>query len=390
MLQVPLMAQIFRFFSPIFFLIAASAFGRGGMDSGGGDNRGIATGSAWFLGERSIRYCVEIGPAFGITSVAAQREIESVARTWKTYLNDKQMLGLEDTKADYAPALNYVLQPRCDSSTDLFFYFGVENKKTKRAKKLFENPTAFAIREAYDSSKGWGKGFIWVSPPFRVYPDARFPDWSRPERLHGTLLHEIGHVLGFGHSPGTIMEEDLTPWMQFDAESTRAREVLTHIDDRKELYICERCGFRFIGNLGGDSAQEAVLFHSISGREPIGEIRTELLSLPSSTSFKLTVVDAVAGTSVKIQPLSEGTAFSLVSGLFKRVRRTSDGVDSGVSLEQRGLSILGLAVIEDKIRTVAIERNASDVNAPMIAYVIQGNSKTRLFTAKLRGLDLRP
>ena len=367
----------------------------GGMDSGGSDNKDILNGVAWFLGDRTVHYCIDLAPDFGVTKVQAKADIESAFATWNDYIFQKRIFenmnrtdltpNLEASYKEVYSSSHYQFADTCDGSQDLVFYLGTLNPQVIEQKKYYENPTAFAYRESYDVAQGWGKGFVWISPPGGVYPDQHFPDWKLPERLHGTLLHEMGHILGNGHVPGTIMQENLTTWMLPDPiMEERDRAVLTHIDDAKELYICKECAFGFDGELGvGFHATESAedTFPRLMGRSSVGKIRARFEY--SGHGYTLSVEDGISKTEFEIRMTDPGADFELAKDVFRMTRVEPMSV-SGPAASQIGLSSIGQATILGKTETVFVDRN-SDMSSPLVIYILEDGQRRQLFTASLQG-----
>ncbi|MFZ3231211.1 MAG: hypothetical protein WA160_13470 [Pseudobdellovibrio sp.] len=377
----------------IFSLSSFLVFARGGgMDSGGEDNRNILFGSAWFLGDQPVRYCIEMASDFGVTKNKAQQDIESAAKIWRAYISQKQVFSGSDKKEGLYPSTTYQYLQACNSSVDLIFYLGINNSVTDEQKKLFENPTAFAHRESFDVVKGWGKGWIWVSSPKGVYPGANFPDWTRTARLHGTFLHELGHVYGNGHVDGTIMEETLTSWMQFSPEmDERAVAVLTQIDDIKEMYICDICAFDFKGNFANayNIIEQDQLFKTFVGRSAQGKIKTHFKYTPAENVniYHLFLEDDLGVADLSIQLSGAGSKFDLVGDLFSVIRRTSPASVGGYSRTQVGRSMLGQINLNGQKKTVMINCNSSDEQSPLFMSLVEDGKVTRLFSAALLGMD---
>ena len=375
--------------------VSVFAGGRGGgMDSGGSDNKDVLSGVAWFLGNRTVHYCIDLAPDFGVTKLQAKVDIESAFATWNDYISAKRIFenmnrtDLSPTREQYKEvhtAHAYQFSDLCDGTQDLVFHLGTLTPAILEQKKFYENPTAFVYRESFDVAQGWGKGWIWVSPPNAVFPDKKFPDWTLPERLHGTLLHEIGHILGNGHVPGTIMQEDLTYWMLSDpVMQERDRAVLTHIDDAKELYICRDCPFSFEGELGvgfhtPQSAEDT--FPRLLGRSSVGNIQARFEY--SNQGYRLSVSDELGKTDFEIRITDPGADFELAKDVFRMTRVDPVSVEGPVA-SQIGLSSIGQLTIQGKTETVLIDRN-SDVSAPLVISLLDGGKRVQIFTASLQG-----
>lgn len=200
--------------------LPSTAAHAGGESSGGGDLKPSWDGSAWFLGDRPIRYCMEIAADFGLSSQEIQGAIESSIVEWKSYVASARIQnGLN---------LNYVSLAECDSTEDLHFYFGVNAPKVVEAKKDFFKPSFFAHRESYDLAQGWGKGFVWIAGPSEMPNRQISRKWS-PGLLRTALLHEFGHLLGCAHIDGTIMRERIAAEFYENEKIDQERMLVMHL-----------------------------------------------------------------------------------------------------------------------------------------------------------------
>jgi hypothetical protein len=198
-----------------FFVVCALvAFGtqvyaEGGNSSGGGDRPPPETGSAWFLGTRSVRYCLDVSADFGLTRAEAQIAVSGAISVWQEYLSSAHVL--DGIPPEMHIDLNFVAIGRCDGSQDLEFLLGVSNERVETARTAYFNPGFFVQRESYDLQKGWGKGFVWVAPEKQVQFREFGKHWT-PDLLRTALTHELGHVLGCAHIEGTIMRENIADY----------------------------------------------------------------------------------------------------------------------------------------------------------------------------------
>ena len=230
----------------------------GGVGTGGGsDSKPAEYESAWFLGAKNvIHICSEISPSFDQSKDKIESTFAAAFTTWKKYINEKKVfVGFNDIflKEGIVPAQTIKFLSHCDGTEDLKLYMGVTNSEVSTAKKEFSNPVGFSHRSSYNLVTGWGKGFIWVSPPYEYDRKYRWPNWNVPDVLHGLFLHEIGDIFGCQHVMGTIMEENNPGLLQEvwwpDAPTPKGMfkhsERLTHIDNQKELFPCSGCDVTF-------------------------------------------------------------------------------------------------------------------------------------------------
>jgi hypothetical protein len=234
----------------------------------GGDHLRPQQGAAWFVGDRKVRICVRAAEGFGQRE-ALQREISRAFATWREYLDRNRPY------ADAEPPVRFGLDPSflsaCDGTEDLRFYLGTTSDEVERHRQAYENPVAFAARTRLGDA--WGGGFIWVAQPGSVVPERGFPDWRRPNRLLGILLHELGHVLGCDHVEGTILTERISDWLEDDL---RGPERLARIDDTETLAVCPGCPEEVIAVRGQDSPlPRSSVFRLLMGRPPVGTVRSE-------------------------------------------------------------------------------------------------------------------
>ncbi len=207
--------------------ISAVANAGGGVDVGNGvDNVPAINHSAWFHvpkgTQKMITYCKIIGEDFGLAENDLDSAIQWAFLTWENYANGDQI-------GSWLQDRNFIFKtislPSCDGSEDIRFYFGANDSKVDRAKVAFYKPTAFIEKESLDPE--WSKGFVWIASPKELPEnDNHEKNWNTPfgvVSLRAVLLHELGHIYGNLHVPGTIMDEQLSlawtakPW-EFDRE----------------------------------------------------------------------------------------------------------------------------------------------------------------------------
>lgn len=268
--MIPFMKPLFPKFlillSSLSLLLAVtSVFAGEGNERNGSDS--IQT-YAWFLGTEPIRYCAVMDPNFGASLPVAMNEILTAFKTWEDYITKKRVNQSTDTRR---PVIDAKATPMstCDGTEDLKFYFGVQNAEVSAEKAKYINPLAFVKELHRDESAGWAKGYIWIASKNEVDHSTfrPFPEWSNSRLLRGTLLHEIGHTLGMGHLPGTIMDANFSSNLR-GATHGHAADWVTRIDHSAELYDCEDCSLK--GLISDDQTEAKRVFKLFTGRDANG------------------------------------------------------------------------------------------------------------------------
>lgn len=253
----------------------------GGSDGAGGDNPSYDHDSAWFVGKRQIQVCLESAKNFGFKPYQLEQKISTAFKTWKDYIEKKQVHV--NSQKGHTLATDISVRLQCQGDEDLVFYFGIENAKIQKARQQYTRPYAFAHREFYDKRKGWSRGFVWVAPEASVFPEDGLPNWQAQYTLDGMILHELGHIYGCNHVEGTIMRAEMTTPFTFAKSDNpqyldRAKAMLLSIDDFKELYVCHACALDYQGRLDHDpkSTDRFGTFERLVGKKPVGEVKARL------------------------------------------------------------------------------------------------------------------
>lgn len=211
----------------------------GGNSAGiGGDSIDRRYQTAWFYHSKPIITCYNYIPSFGIPRKEVEKTLKDSLQTWKNYLDQRK-----DSLAAYKPAINsnFSFKGTCTGEEDLRVYFGTGpifgNLRDQNVAQTLGEPVAYVNKTHMATDRSWSRGYIRLVPQGYYEKNKKsFPDWTKEGSLKTMLLHEIGHLLGFEHIPGTIMEAGIA-----DVMLTTDRPVQNGIDGSQELLPCPSC-----------------------------------------------------------------------------------------------------------------------------------------------------
>lgn len=256
--------------------VTPKSYGAEGTERGGADYYSFYEqySKAWFLGNEPIRYCYETGKDFGVSDEGLRAALDKTFQRWERYIREK-LPPVSD------PRLNYPMEHKlvvCDGNEDLKLFFGKSNSETDEAKKRYKNPIAFPkqTKVGYEKPGGRSKGFIWLAPRFSIDLDSvtKFPDWADGHSLETTLLHEVGHVEGMGHIPGTVMDAEIAYHLAFNRTGTDGLTHLNSIDQSAEL--SSSLVRKYQGQVSFVEEASKKTFFKLAGRSAQGTIRASL------------------------------------------------------------------------------------------------------------------
>lgn len=203
---------------------------------GGGDTTDRRRLAAWFYGEQQIQVCKQVNTYFGLSEADIESSIQDSILIWKNYFNNKEINKRLKDKVN----LNFNLKASCEGGEDLVLYFGTgpihQNLLDLRAYQSLSNPVAYVNKTHMSEDLKWSKGYIRFTEDLSYsLGDGFFPDWSNKDHFFQILTHELGHVLGFAHIPGTIMSGSIVK------DTIIENKVLKTVDINQELYPCTSC-----------------------------------------------------------------------------------------------------------------------------------------------------
>lgn len=363
--------------APLVSLCFSTAALAGGMTSTGGDSHKWGNESAWFLSNSPVSYCIEIAPTEKVSAGKVKADFESAVSTWKKYYEERaSRIHPPEFKLNF----NFQLES-CQPSTRLKIFVGVMNADVDKAKKLFEDPYAFAYRSEYDFEAGLGRGFIWFKPSPAL--ETQFPQWNTPYALHGMLLHELGHVYGCGHMKNTIMEENPVSNMQAAGSNDPnwakyGAMYMTHIDHHQFLLLSPNMRVELKGVLALNSVDEKNRFERFMGRAPRGPVRAQFERFQDRVD--LTISDDAGSTKFAF-PLNyeNRTSFDLGTQVFYSVRG-NEGWATGTSGET---FLTSVKTAKGEKLLAQVEFNPNELGWPVRVRYMDKGKMTDVFQSDL-------
>lgn len=217
----------------------------GGSSSIGTDAIDMRTQTAWFYGKKPIVTCYNATESFGQSEKQIKATVEASLKSWRDYFAAKKIVK---ESGDEAPSVNFKFIGKCKGDEDLVLFFGTGpifgGLQDLKAVQRLNFPAAYVNKTHMTRDLKWSKGYIRLVN--NAYYSPKFPDWTKPGALRAVLTHELGHVLGFAHTPGTIMQAELVDKVFSD----QPVEALV-IDGGKQLVSCAECPAKFKLALGG-------------------------------------------------------------------------------------------------------------------------------------------
>jgi hypothetical protein len=310
-------------------ILSTVVLAKAGTELGNGmDNYPLHAGAAWFLGEkRTIQACVNLDKNFGMAKAEVIKDIENAFQMWVDYINFRR-IDLISINGMYPYAKKLTLNPNCAGNEDLVFELGTRSKIINEARSKLENPTAFSYRTMFDMKEAWSLGLIWVIENYGIDANKNFPDWAKTYHFKSVILHELGHIFGVPHVPGTIMAQDLSKQLSNGSSGLGPSFIPNQIDGTRYLVFSSILPESAFGHVGffthsGDIHfdSEHVVFESLTGRRPKGSVwgKVSYNSLVDGITFE--VMDDVGTKSILIKTNFgdwNNPQFAITENIFKR------------------------------------------------------------------------
>lgn len=237
---------------------------KGSSSSIGTDAIDVRVQSAWFYGNDPIVTCYQRLETFGIKDGEAVKSIERSLARWRDYFSKKK---IAPKVTEQTPNLNFKFIGKCKGDENLVIHLGTGpifgGLQDLKAVQRLNYPAAYINKTHMTRDLKWGKGYIRLVAA--NYYGNNFPDWSKASAMEAVLTHELGHVLGFVHTAGTIMDGELVDRV-FD-KPLKSIEI----DQGKQLVSCLSCATSF----------------RLSEADPGAALAFAPLGLPSSKAIKL-------------------------------------------------------------------------------------------------------
>lgn len=241
---------------------------KGSSSSIGTDAVDVRIQSAWFYGNEPILTCYQRLESFGMKESEASKTIERSIARWREYFAVKKIVP---KPSEQTPDVNFKFVGKCKGDEALVIHLGTGpifgGLQDLKAVQRLNYPAAYINKTHMTRDLKWGKGYIRLVAA--NYYGNNFPDWSKPSAMESVLTHELGHVLGFVHTAGTIMDGELV-----DKVFDKPLKTVS-IDQSKQLISCLDCATSFRLSEADPGAALAFAALGLSGSKQIKLLQTQ-------------------------------------------------------------------------------------------------------------------
>jgi hypothetical protein len=292
------------------------------------------------------------------------------------------MFGIDHDPKDWGQLDLIRIQTRavevpCDGSEEVRFAFGTNDPRVAQHRQKFDKALGFVVREELNFGTARSKGLVWLAPQKSIEADpnqflggSRIPDWTLDRAIYGYLLHEIGHTLGIGHIPGTIMSLEVSSWVKM-ADSHRKN--LETISQERTLIL----------QLYWNGSYELTRDRR-NPREPISMVGRITEDANQETSIR------IAGESVILTEVGAPTVVPSSEPVLKYYLRSreirSNGLGERVSQGEMGAPAYLSREYEGRMKNgslirVMLDWNGMEGDAPLRARIYRGDNRTVAYFA---------